>query len=67
MAIGLLASTGQLETGVLPIDLELRKQGIKGIILPRENGKEAAMVEGIDVCPTHRTIVNRAKEFIEFR
>lgn len=35
--------------GALPIALETRKLGLKGFIVPAENAKEAAMVEGIDV------------------
>jgi magnesium chelatase family protein len=51
--LGELALDGTLRPvrGVLPIALELRRKGIRGIVLPRENGKEAAMVEGIDVYP----------------
>ncbi len=71
IAIGMLASSGQVSEeflkefivlgelaldgalrpvhGVLPIALEAKKKNIRGIILPKENAKEAAMVEGIDV------------------
>ena len=51
--IGELSLDGKLRPvrGVLPIALEIRKQGLKGIILPEENAKEAAMVEGIEVYP----------------
>jgi magnesium chelatase family protein len=71
IAIGMLASSGQVNTdllretvilgelslegtlrpvhGALPIAVELKKKGIRGIILPAENAREAAMVEGIDV------------------
>lgn len=71
IAIGMLASSGQVDTdllkefvilgelsldgllrpihGALPIAVELRKKDIRGIILPAENAKEAAMVEGVDV------------------
>ena len=73
MAVGILASSGQIESGdlerhvllgelalsgklrpvhgVLPIALELRRRGIRGLFLPRENGREAAMVEGVNVYP----------------
>jgi magnesium chelatase family protein len=73
MAVGILASSGQIESGdlgkhvllgelalsgklrpvhgVLPIVLELRRRGIRGLLLPRENGREAAMVEGVNVYP----------------
>lgn len=35
--------------GVLPIAIEAKKNGFKGIILPEENANEAAIVEGLDV------------------
>ncbi|MDP2721721.1 MAG: YifB family Mg chelatase-like AAA ATPase [Bacteroidales bacterium] len=35
--------------GALPIALKAREQGFKGIILPRENIPEAAVVNGLDV------------------
>ncbi len=49
--IGELALDGSLRRvkGILPITLALKETGIKRIILPEENGKEAALVEGIDV------------------
>ncbi len=45
--LGELALNGDLRPlkGVLPIALNARKEGFKGIILPYENGKEAALVE----------------------
>ncbi len=48
---GELALDGKLRPirGALPIAIEIRKQGLKGLILPAENAREAAMVEGIDV------------------
>ncbi len=71
IAIGMLASSGQVSEerlkdfiilgelslegtlrpihGALPITVELKKKGIHGIILPKQNANEAAMVEGIDV------------------
>ncbi len=51
--IGELSLDGKLRsvTGVLPIALEAKKNFFKGIILPLENAKEAAIVEGIDVLP----------------
>ena len=71
IAIGMLASSGQVSEarlkdfiilgelslegtlrpihGALPITFELKKKGIRGIILPKQNANEAAMVEGIDV------------------
>ncbi|MCC6938485.1 MAG: YifB family Mg chelatase-like AAA ATPase [Flavobacteriales bacterium] len=35
--------------GALPIALEAKKQGFKGIILPAANAREAAIVTGLDV------------------
>jgi magnesium chelatase family protein len=71
IAIGMLASSGQVRDdrlkdlvilgelslegvlrpvhGILPIAVELKNKGIRGIILPKQNANEAAMVEGIDV------------------
>ena len=37
--------------GILPIAIEAKKQGLKGLIVPEENAREAAMVEGIDIHP----------------
>ncbi len=35
--------------GVLPIAIEARQKGFKGIILPKQNANEAAVVGGLDV------------------
>ena len=35
--------------GVLPMAIQAKKEGFKGMIIPKENAKEAAVVEGIDV------------------
>jgi magnesium chelatase family protein len=35
--------------GALPIAIEAKKKGLKGLILPSANAREAAIVEGIDV------------------
>lgn len=37
--------------GVLPSVLQAKAEGFKGVLLPRENAQEAAMVEGIAVYP----------------
>ena len=39
--------------GALPIAIEARKQGFKGIILPEENAKEAAIVDNLTVYGVH--------------
>lgn len=35
--------------GVLPMAIQAEKEGFKGIIVPKENAREAAVVEGIEV------------------
>lgn len=49
--MGELALDGVLRPikGALPIAIEARKQGFKGLILPHQNAREAAIVEGLDV------------------
>lgn len=49
--IGELSLNGNLSriNGVLPICIEAKKLGIKRIILPKENAREAAIVEEIEV------------------
>lgn len=51
--LGELSLDGKLRrvNGVLPIALEAKSKGYKGIILPMENAPEAAIVEGIEVLP----------------
>lgn len=51
--VGELALSGEVRKvkGVLPIALRARKEGAKGIIVPRDNGEEAAVVDGLDVYP----------------
>ena len=49
--LGELALDGSLRPvhGVLPISVEMKKKGLGGIILPKANAREAAMVEGLTV------------------
>ena len=49
--LGELALDGSLRPihGALPIALESQKKNISGIILPKQNANEAAMVEGINI------------------
>ncbi|WP_162417098.1 YifB family Mg chelatase-like AAA ATPase [Cyclobacterium roseum] len=49
--MGELSLDGRLRTikGVLPIAIEARKRGFKGFILPKENAKEAAIVNKLDI------------------
>lgn len=51
--IGELALGGTIEkvNGVLPICIEARKLGIKKVILPKENAKEAAIIEDLKIIP----------------
>lgn len=49
--LGELSLDGGLQPikGVLPIAMQAKQEGFKGIILPELNAEEAAIVEGIDV------------------
>lgn len=49
--MGELSLDGGLQPikGALPIAIQARKEGFKGIILPHQNAREAAMVKDIDV------------------
>lgn len=53
LILGELALDGALRPvrGALPVALEARAQGIRRLILPRENADEAALVEEIEVLP----------------
>ena len=61
--MGELSLDGELKPikGSLPIAIESRKQGFKGIILPQENAKEAAIVDNLIVYG-----VNNITEVVEF-
>jgi magnesium chelatase family protein len=49
--MGELSLDGGLQPirGVLPIAIQARKEGFKGVILPKENANEAAVVNDLDV------------------
>jgi len=51
--LGELSLSGELRPirGALPIAVTLKREGFKGLLLPRENAKEAAMVGGLEVYP----------------
>jgi magnesium chelatase family protein len=51
LLMGELSLDGVLKPirGVLPIALKAREEGFKGILLPQENAREAAVVEGMEV------------------
>ena len=51
VVMGELSLDGELRPikGVLPIAVEARKQGFKGVVVPAVNAREAAIVEGLEV------------------
>jgi magnesium chelatase family protein len=61
--LGELSLDGSLKPmkGILPIALTAKKEGYKGIILPKENAQEAAIVKDLDI---HGA--STIKEVIEF-
>lgn len=61
--MGELSLDGSLQPikGVLPIALQAKEEGFKGIILPKQNAREAAVVEGLDAVG-----VSNIKEVIDF-
>ncbi len=61
--IGELSLDGKINpvNGVLPICLEAKKFGIKTIIVPKENSKEAAVVSGIEIIG-----INNLRDLINF-
>ena len=63
MILGELALDGSLRPikGALPIAMLVKKNGLKGFLLPKDNAKEAAIVKGIDVIP-----INHISEAINF-
>lgn len=50
LLMGELSLDGSLQPikGVLPIAIQAKEEGFKGIILPRQNAREAAVVEGFE-------------------
>lgn len=53
LVLGELALDGSLRPvhGALVVALEAKSKGLKGLILPKANAKEAALVEGVEVYP----------------
>lgn len=51
--VGELSLDGKLNklTGILPICIEAKKLGIKQIVLPKENAKEASIIEDLNILP----------------
>ncbi|GEQ86153.1 magnesium chelatase [Patiriisocius marinistellae] len=81
--MGELSLDGNLQPikGALPIAIKAKEEGFKGFILPKQNAKEAAIVEGLEVyaienisqvidffnaeIPLEQTIVDLEAEFYE--
>jgi len=61
--LGELSLDGQVKPvrGTLPIAVAARDSGLRGILLPKENSREAAVVRGIDILP-----VNTLSDCVEF-
>lgn len=61
--VGELSLSGRVEkvNGILPICIEMKNAGIKRIVLPKENEKEAAIIEGIEILP-----IRHLAEIIEY-
>jgi magnesium chelatase family protein len=81
LIMGELSLDGNLQPikGALPIAIKAKEEGYKGFILPKQNAKEAAIVDGLDVYgvdniiqvinyfdkaqPLEQTIINTREEF----
>lgn len=63
LVLGELSLDGKVQkvAGVLPMILEAKTQGIKRCMIPKENAKEAALVEGVQVIG-----VNSLKEAVQY-
>jgi magnesium chelatase family protein len=61
--LGELSLDGQVKPvrGVLPIAVAARDSGLRGIMLPKGNSREAAVVKGIDILP-----MNSLSDCVEF-
>ena len=55
LLVGELGLDGSLRAvqGMLPIAVAARAAGIRSLIIPASNAREAAVVEGVDVYPVH--------------
>ena len=65
VSVGELALTGAVRPvkGVLPIALHAKAAGKRGVLVPRENAAEAAVVAGLDVIPVQN--LREAALFLE--
>ncbi len=63
MFLGELSLDGTIRPikGVLPIVISAKQSGLKGIFLPKQNAKEAAVVKGIDIYP-----ISSLSDVVEF-
>jgi len=63
LLIGELSLDGRVRPvpGVLPIVLAARREGFRGVVVPQENAREAAVVQGVEVIP-----VNHLHQAVEF-
>ena len=63
--IGELSLNGKINkvNGILPMCIDAIKLGIKRVIIPKENQKEAAIVQGLEVIPVHD--LTEVIEFLE--
>lgn len=61
--VGELALSGKVRPvrGVLPMVLQMRRQGCKAVLVPVDNAREASVVDGIDVIP-----VRTLREAVEY-
>jgi len=65
--MGELALDGQIRPikGVLPVAVEAKKRGFEYLVVPKENGPEAAVVDGIQVFPFEH--LNQVADWLENR
>ena len=63
--LGELSLDGEVRSirGALPMTVEAKRAGLKGILLPAANAREAAIVKGIDVLPVSHLL--EALDFLE--
>jgi magnesium chelatase family protein len=56
--VGELSLDGRVKSikGALPIAIAARREGIKGLIIPRENSYESGVVKGIEVIPVENLL-----------
>lgn len=57
-----LGGTVRPVNGILPMALAAREAGLKGVLVPAENSREAAVVDGISVYPVHN--LSQAANFL---